>query len=279
MKKQAGNIAFIIKRLVLAGVLVLLCSPCSCAPPKGVYHRVEPGQTLYRIGKVYQVEVDVLARVNHLRDRSSLDVGQRLYIPGATRTMYVPPTVKTAINRSGRPQPAARKAGPPLDTRQQSTKGTQAAGSANRSGALDRAAQGTGTARQHIAAAAAGKGKFSWPVKGSVLKKFGEKNGTVGNGMEIAVPPGSTVRAAAAGKVIYSGDGIKGYGNLIILKHDESFFTVYGFNRRNLVAAGGFVGRGDQIALSGRPPGGGQSRLHFEIRCGKEALNPQKFLP
>ncbi len=274
MKKRTGYISGIMARLILAGFLVLLCSPCSCALSKGVYHTVRPGQTLYSIGKVYQVDVDVLARVNHLRDRSSISAGQRLFIPGATQVKYVPPTVKTqvasprqaTIRRADRPAAAGRAA---------SRTSKPSAGMIRSS---DRTAGGA-AARTGTAGAVASKDRFSWPVKGSVLKKFGDTNGTAGKGMEIAVPFGSTVRAAAAGKVIYSGDGIKGYGNLIILKHDESFFTVYGFNRQNLVGTGGFVSKGDQIALSGTPPGGGQPRLHFEIRRGKDAVNPLHYLP
>jgi murein DD-endopeptidase MepM/ murein hydrolase activator NlpD len=265
MKKWTGYISGVMTRLVLAGLLVLLCSPCSCALSKGVYHTVRPGQTLYSIGKVYQVDVDVLARVNHLRDRSSISAGQRLFIPGATRIKYVPPTVRTQV--------ASRRQA--TDRRPASRTSTASAGTTRSSGRT----AGSAAAKTGSAVAVASKDRFSWPVKGSVLKKFGDANGTAGKGMEIAVPSGSAVRAAAAGKVIYSGDGIKGYGNLIILKHDESFFTVYGFNRQNLVGTGGFVSKGEKIALSGTPPGGGRPRLHFEIRRGKDAVNPLHYLP
>jgi murein DD-endopeptidase MepM/ murein hydrolase activator NlpD len=274
MKKRTAYISGIMARLVLAGFLVLLCSPCSCALPKGVYHTVRPGQTLYSIGRVYQVDVDVLARVNHLRDRSSISAGQRLFIPGATRVKYVPPTVKTRI--ASQSQGTIHRTGPSVAVDRASPGTSKPAGGMARSS--NRAAGGT-TAKTRSAGAPASKEKFSWPVKGSVLKKFGNTNGTAGKGMEIAVPSGSAVRAAAAGKVIYSGDGIKGYGNLIILKHDESFFTVYGFNRQNLVGTGGFVSKGERIALSGAPPGGGPPRLHFEIRQGKDAVNPLHYLP
>lgn len=98
-------------------------------------------------------------------------------------------------------------------------------------------------------------------------------------GLEIEAPRGTPIMAAAAGHVIYSGDGIRGYGNLIILKHENSFFTVYGYNDRNLVKNGAYVGKGERIALSGSPPGGGLPRLHFEIRFGKKSLDPTFYLP
>lgn len=79
--------------------------------------------------------------------------------------------------------------------------------------------------------------------------------------------------------MIYSGDGVKGYGHLIILQHENDLFTVYGFNQQNLVRLGDFVSQDEKIALSGVPPSGGQPRLHFEVRKGKVAVNPILYLP
>ena len=100
-----------------------------------------------------------------------------------------------------------------------------------------------------------------------------------GKGIEIAVRSGSPVLAAEAGKAIYSGDGVNGYGHLIILQHENELFTVYGFNQKNLVRQGDFVSQGEKIALSGTPPAGGQARLHFEVRRGKQAVDPILYLP
>lgn len=251
---------------LLIAILGLWFTP-GCAAPKGVYHTVQRGQTLYRIGHVYQVDVNQLARINRLTDRSQLDVGQRLFIPGASSVKYVPATVvarsktsvklptskpkKTTSTRTGRPATAATP--------------KPAAAVAARSAIPVRAK--------------AAKGTFIWPVRGAVLKKFGTKGSHANKGIEVAAPVGGAVVAAAAGKVTYSGDGITGFGNLIILKHDDSYFTVYGFNQANLVKSGSFVSQGQKIALAGRPPTGGQARLHFEIRRGKEAVNPVPLLP
>ena len=98
-------------------------------------------------------------------------------------------------------------------------------------------------------------------------------------GIEIAVPQGTKVIAVASGKVIYSGNAIPGYGNLVIIEHSDSFFSVYGYNQKNLVKMDDFVGQGDAIALSGVPPNGQSARLHFEIRKGKSAVNPILYLP
>jgi lipoprotein NlpD len=122
--------------------------------------------------------------------------------------------------------------------------------------------------------------KLNWPLKGRIVRQFSSSaEAGAGRGIEIAAIPGTSVLAAEAGRVIYSGDGVSGYGHLVILQHDNQLFTVYGFNQRTLVDQGVFVSRGDRIALSGTPPAGGEPRLHFEVRSGKEPVNPQLYLP
>ena len=123
------------------------------------------------------------------------------------------------------------------------------------------------------------KGLFVWPVQGKVINNFGTRGQKVYKGIEIGVPQGTRVAAAASGKVIYSGNAIPGYGNLVILEHSDSYFSVYGYNQKNLVKMDDFVGQGDEIALSGVPPSGQSARLHFEIRKGKAAVNPILYLP
>ena len=111
------------------------------------------------------------------------------------------------------------------------------------------------------------------------MNKFGKQGQKVYKGIEINLKKGSTVTAAASGKVIYSGNAIPGYGNLVILEHSDSFFSIYGYNHKNLVEMDDFVGQGEKIALSGLPPNGQSARLHFEIRKGKSAVNPILYLP
>ena len=112
-----------------------------------------------------------------------------------------------------------------------------------------------------------------------MLNKFGKQGQNVYKGIEIGVSKGTAVLAAASGKVIYSGSAIAGYGNLVILEHSDSYFTVYGFNHKTLVKMDDHVGQGEKIALSGLPPNGESARLHFEIRKGKSAVNPILYLP
>lgn len=253
--------------LPLAAALLLLFP--GCAAPKGVYHTVRRGQTLYRIGQVYRVDVNQIARINRLTDRSQLEVGQRLFIPGANSVKYVPPMAVARNKKSVKlPTTKSQKSVAPRTTTSATTKKS----STTVSRAAPRPVKST---NKTITT----KGVFVWPVRGAVLKKFGQNGKYANKGIEVSARGGSAILAAAAGKVTYSGAGIKGFGNLIILKHDDSYFTVYGFNQANLVKSGSFVSQGQKIALAGRPPAGGEPRLHFEIRRGKEAVNPIPLLP
>jgi murein DD-endopeptidase MepM/ murein hydrolase activator NlpD len=120
---------------------------------------------------------------------------------------------------------------------------------------------------------------FAWPVDhGEISSGFGIRNGTMHDGVDIAAPIGTPVHAAEAGTVIYSGR-LRGYGNVIIVRHDEHYVTVYGHNSDNLVREGDSVARGQVIGSigdSGRTTG---ANLHFEVRRDNTARNPLAYLP
>ncbi|NLV24063.1 MAG: peptidoglycan DD-metalloendopeptidase family protein [Deltaproteobacteria bacterium] len=238
-------------------VFVILLGACGNSV-QGVYHNVERGETLYRIGKTYGVDSQRIARVNRIRDPQSLQVGQRLYIPGAARVKKIPAVSPAAANASKTPLPLSSQKPKKVSPLVQS-----------------RTAKKTVTSPPVKTVAP----RFNWPVQGTILRNFDPAGSKPSRGLEIAVPFGSPVRSAAPGKVIYSGNGIRGYGNLLIIEHESSYFTVYGFNKNNLVHTGAFVGKGEKIALAGRPPDGGTPRLHFQVRQGKDVLDPLLFLP
>ncbi|ORJ63594.1 hypothetical protein B5V00_01625 [Geothermobacter hydrogeniphilus] len=261
-------------------IVLLLGSLWGCSPPRGVYHAVQPGQTLYQISRTYGVEESYLARVNRISDPTRLAVGQRVFIPGATSVKHVPATVslsRKAVS-SGKPTRKRPAAAPGTGSGRQ---GKKPASVKSRKPATKshHPQQDAGRTKTTGTPPPVRKGHFLWPARGRILKPFGGQGKNAGNGIEIAVRKGSPVHSAAAGKVIYSGNGISGYGNLIILQHDDSFYTVYGFNSKNLVEAGGFVSKGQKIALSGVPPSGGSPRLYFEVRYGKRPVNPIFYLP
>ena len=116
---------------------------------------------------------------------------------------------------------------------------------------------------------------WQWPIKGKILKTFSQ---TGSKGIDIYGKLGHKVRSAASGKVVYSGSGLKGYGNLLIIKHNYLYLSAYANNRRLLVKEGQIVKKGQVIAEVGRV-GGKQTSLHFEIRKDGNPVNPVKYLP
>ena len=116
-----------------------------------------------------------------------------------------------------------------------------------------------------------------WPVRGKILAGFGAAD-AAGKGLDIAGANRMLVRAAAAGNVVYSGSGLIGYGQLIIIKHNNTFLSAYGYNSELLVSQGDKVSKGQQIARMGEGPGK-RPMLHFEIRIDGKPVDPIKYLP
>lgn len=248
-----------LRHLITFIPLLIILSLCACEA--GIYHTVKPGQTLYRISKTYGIDESYLARVNRVHDPTQLKTGTRLYVPGAQRTLYVPVLKPVAVAPSKKIKPVQKKkivTKPVKRTKKAAVKPSY----------------------KPKKSKATNVKKLRWPLRGKIVRSFSSQaKAGGGKGIEIAVRSGSSVVAAEAGKVIYGGDGVNGYGFLIILQHENDLFTVYGFNKRNTVRQGDFVSKGEQIALSGTPPSGGQARLHFEVRKGKQAVNPILYLP
>ncbi len=204
-----------------------------CVIAKGVFHPVKEGETLWRICRTYGVDVQEVAEFNNIRDPRELKAGTKIFIPGATRVLRIPPA----------PSPSSRS-------------------------------------REHKQARiVVERGRFSWPVKGRVVSTYGITGGVRHTGIDIEARPGASVRAASDGTVVYSDDSIKGYGNVIIIKHSGDFYTVYARNAVNLVKKGDVVKRGEVIARVGGKKTGAPPHIHFEVRQGRKVRNPLFFLP
>jgi murein DD-endopeptidase MepM/ murein hydrolase activator NlpD len=121
--------------------------------------------------------------------------------------------------------------------------------------------------------------KFMWPVaQGVVSSGFGIRNGAMHDGVDIAAPAGTPVYAADSGVVIFAGT-LHGYGNTVIIRHDDGYATVYGHNQRNLVAEGVRVARGQEVGIIGRSGRTTGANLHFEVRRDNVAKDPLAYLP
>lgn len=232
-------------------------------PADGTY-LVQPGDTLFSIASAFGRDVRDLARWNNIDDPSRIRVGQTLrVVPPSGDTAAVLPVTPTA--------PAVTK---PLDgpgTAPSAPAGTVPPAPAEPSPATGPLA----SIPEARAPAAAPSADWIWPVNGKVIDKFDEKRN---KGIAIAGKEGDPVVASADGQVVYSGSGLRGYGNLVILKHDDDFISAYAHNRQILVKQGQMVKRGQRIAEVGRSDTT-QPKLHFEIRRQGKPVDPLAYLP
>jgi murein DD-endopeptidase MepM/ murein hydrolase activator NlpD len=121
--------------------------------------------------------------------------------------------------------------------------------------------------------------KLRWPVQGKILTSFGQRDdGTHNDGINLSVPMGTPVHAAEGGTVAYAGSELKGYGNLILVRHDNGWVTAYAHNEELLVKRGDKVQRGQIIAKAGRTGSVDQPQVHFELRQGSKPVDPVPFM-
>lgn len=212
-----------------------------CSVSHGIYHEVEKGETLWRIAKTYNVDVHDVAEANNMTDVRRIDIGQKIFIPGAKKVLKVRPYL------SGEKRVSLR-------TYEKNIEGKE---------------------DNEIAES----GRFIWPVKGKVISGFGMRDGKRHDGVDISSVEGTDVLAADDGEVIYSGNGLRGYGNLIIIQHRDNFVTIYAHNKENIAIVQQYVKRGEPIGKVGNSGNASSYHLHFEIRKDRRPINPVFFLP
>lgn len=218
-------------------------------------HIVVRGDTLHAIAWRYGVDFREIVRWNRLENPDRIYVGQRLQL-------QPPPTTVTTRPVAPPPRPAARPLPPP-----NVTAAPPVAAAAPRPAPSSPPAQ--------PAPAASGSGRWVWPATGKVTAAR-SVSGT--RGIEIRGVRGQDVLAASAGTVVYSGSGLRGYGELIIVKHDETFLSAYAHNEARLVEEGQTVKGGQVIAKMGDTEAR-DVMLHFEIRRNGKSVDPQQYLP
>jgi murein DD-endopeptidase MepM/ murein hydrolase activator NlpD len=233
-------------------------------------HVVNPGDTLAGIARHNHMSVAELARANNLDPSAKLRLGTKLTVPGARTAAAAPAApAPTAI------QPIAATTAPATRMAAQTVPAQSA-----------RLAQATPTpdepAVEPPAKASEATGAlptFRWPVRGKVITTYGAKtNGKSNDGINLAVPEGTPIKAAEDGVVAYSGNELKGYGNLILVRHANGYVTAYAHASELLVKRGDTIKRGQVIAKSGQSGEVGSPQLHFEIRKGSLPVDPLQFL-
>jgi murein DD-endopeptidase MepM/ murein hydrolase activator NlpD len=230
-------------------------------------HVVNSGDTLHNIARRYHVSVAELAKANKLDPAAKVKLGARLTVPGA-RTAAVVPAVS-----AGAPPAAA----PPATKMVASTVAPQQ--SARLAQATTNVEEAPVEAPVKAAEATGALPTFRWPVRGKVITAYGAKtNGKANDGINLAVPEGTPVKAAEDGVVAYSGNELKGYGNLVLVRHANGYVTAYAHASELLVKRGDTIKRGQVIAKSGQSGEVGSPQLHFEIRKGSTPVDPLQFL-
>lgn len=245
----------------------------SNAKPAGApgAYKVQEGDTLSRIAKRTGVGVTAIKEANGLSD-GLIRVGQTLKIPGAggsTKVASAAPAgsdkvvtnaTKTTETPAAKPAAQGEKVAvytPPKKTDK----------------VIEQAEEDTAAAPD-----ATGIGRMRWPVRGRVISQYGKGSGKSNDGIDISVPEGTPVKAAENGVVIYAGDGLKEFGNTVLVRHEDGLVTVYGHASELKVQRGEKVKRGQDIAVSGMSGNTDAPKLHFEVRKNSAPVDPSGYL-
>jgi lipoprotein NlpD len=233
---------------MLNAALVLALAGCAAKPVPplevlGSWHRVEDGDTVRSIAERYGADPEAVAELNDLPVDGAIARRDEIFVPkagGSAPGTGAPP-----------PEPLGALASAPSSS--PGTAGGETCGSG-------------------------GRPCLAWPVDGEISAGFGEHKGKPHDGIDIPAPRGTPVLAAADGVVLYSGDEIKGYGNLVIIRHEGGIITVYAHGDKNLVSEGDEVEQGQKVALVGDSGTASTTHLHFEVRVDEQPRDPLGYL-
>jgi lipoprotein NlpD len=231
------------------------------------YYTVKPGDTLIRVGLETGQNWRDLQRWNSLENANLLEVGQVLRV--------VPPGQDASVVAT-RPVTSIRVEPRPLDAKAPTAGGSAPSASAPAPAATPTVAAAPAPAAAPTPPAATDDDPgWAWPASGPVLTGFDEARN---KGLSIGGKAGDPVLAAADGRVVYAGSGLRGYGNLVIIKHNATFLTAYAHNQTLLVKEDQAVKRGQKIAEMGSSDAD-RVKLHFEIRRQGKPVDPARLLP
>ncbi|MCB9991111.1 MAG: M23 family metallopeptidase [Rhodospirillales bacterium] len=224
-------------------------------PPPNSY-KVKAGDNIYDVSRTFNVSMTQLVRQNQLREPYRIRPGDMLRLPSVQPAYQPAPAARTQVAMV---TPGQKPDGPVVQARpvtpvQKSLPVT------------------TKTPPRS-------SGKFSWPVDGPVISTYGPKrDGLHNDGVNIRAAKGAPVRAAENGVIVYADNQLSGFGNLVLVRHADRWMTAYGHMDRTTVRRGQQVRRGETLGLVGASGSVDSPQLHFEIRRGTEALNPELYL-
>ncbi|MDQ6432936.1 peptidoglycan DD-metalloendopeptidase family protein [Mesorhizobium sp. LHD-90] len=238
--------------------------PVKAAAAKGAY-TVESGDTLSKIARKTGVSVTALKAANGMED-GILKIGQTLKVPAAGEA-----AVAKAVPAV---DPVATSAVPAAPKKVAQGETVAAIAPAKKDDKVIEQAEKSEAAAPN----STGIDRMRWPVRGKVISGYGKGGGADKDGIDIAVPEGTPVKAAENGVVIYAGDGLKEFGNTVLVRHENGLVTVYGHASELKVQRGQKVKRGDEIAVSGMSGNANAPKLHFEVRKNSAPVDPSTYL-
>jgi len=244
-------------------------------------HLVQPGETLYGLSRRYGVDMHEVARANGLSAPFAVRTGDRLRVPRRSPAEPIavaarPQPLPAKVSVTPQPVPPATVEVAPVAVESAPSPEPRPAGPSPPAAVAEVAPPLSVTIPEPPPR---GGREFLWPVSGKVVSRYGPKPGGLQNdGINIAAPLGASVRAADSGVVVYAGNELRGFGNLLLVRHAEGWVSAYAHNDQLLVNRGEQVKRGQVIAKVGSTGSVTEPQLHFELRQGVNAVDPLRYL-
>jgi len=266
--REAGQIRpgqrLVIPRYVANGLQTAAAHAPTRAGTGGKVHVVQAGDTLMSVARRNGVTVSALAHANKIQTNTRVSIGDRLTIPAGAYSVA-----------AAHPPAPPPKIAQPQTVKPEKVASLPVVQNAN-------VAKEQPAATETVVKTAEPGGampSFRWPVRGRVIAGFGSKpNGTQNDGINLAVPEGTPIKAADDGVVAYAGNELKGYGNLVLIRHTNGFVSAYAHASELMVKRGDVIKRGQVIAHAGQTGSVTSPQLHFEIRKGSTPVDPTQYL-
>jgi murein DD-endopeptidase MepM/ murein hydrolase activator NlpD len=256
----------------------------SYSPAAGNAHVVAPGETIYSLARHYRTTPMAIAKANNASLSRQLRVGERVVIPGngprvAQQAQPAQPKVQQQVQAQPAPQKVAAVRPEPTPAVKQQAKAQQAEPPASARVITPAADPVPETPTGATGTQSAAAPSFRWPVRGKVITGFGPKaSGGQNDGINVSVPEGTPIKAAEDGVVAYAGNELKGYGNLVLVRHLNGFVTAYAHASELSVKKGETIKRGQVIGKAGATGNVTSPQLHFEVRKGATPVDPTQYL-
>ena len=234
-------------------------------------YTVRPGESFQHIAAKHGVSSADLADINGITDPGSIRAGEVLILPARTNIARKPANTLMRMAKNT-PRPSSE-----LKVRKVKTQSIKLGSSKTKSVSKSRKPQTVAMKKSRKKGAVSSA--FRWPVRGRIIGKFGPRtDGTHNDGINLAVPNGTKVKAAEEGVVAYAGSELEGYGNLVLIRHSNDWVSAYAHNDRLMVKRGEKIRRGQVIARAGTSGSVEVPQVHFELRKGSKPVDPTKFM-